>query len=275
MTRRLAPFMLLVVSALVPAPAQTQATPNPALPTIFYIGDSTVRNGSGNGGNGEWGWGDLTHVYFDSTRVNVVNRARGGRSSRTFLTQGLWGEVLSQLKPGDIVIMQFGHNDGGAVNDTSRARGTLKGTGEETEEIDNLLTGKHEVVHTYGWYLRKFIADTRAKGATPIVATLVPRNRWENGAIIRNKNDYAGWAQQVARAQGVAFLDLNEIIAREYDRLGPEKVGQFFGRDHTHTNLEGAKHSARLVVAALKGLDNNPAAAYLSAEAADIDPISP
>ena len=71
------------------------------------------------------------------------------------------------MKAGDFVLIQFGHNDGGPINDSSRARGSLPGLGEETQEIDNQVTGKHEVVHTFGWYMRKFIADTRAKGRRP------------------------------------------------------------------------------------------------------------
>jgi lysophospholipase L1-like esterase len=266
-----------VVSGSPNGPLATPPLPvpgNPALPTIFHIGDSTVRNGSGNGANGEWGWGDLTFCYYDTTRVNVVNRALGGRSSRTYLTQGHWDRVLTLLKPGDVVIMQFGHNDGGALNDTSRARGSIRGIGEETEDIDNLLTHQHEVVHTYGWYLRKFIADTRAHGATPVVASPVPRNIWERGAVVRNRKDYAGWAEEVARADGVAFVDLNELVAREYDTLGPEKVKTLFGRDHTHTVLEGARLNARVVIGSLKGLPGNPVGAYLSAEGATIRPLS-
>jgi lysophospholipase L1-like esterase len=278
----LACLLLLAVGMPAPATAQAQVAGSgsgclpgkPASPTVFHIGDSTVRNGSGNGANGEWGWGDLMSVYFDTTRVNVANCALGGRSSRTFLTQGNWDRVLAMLKPADVVIIQFGHNDGGALNDTSRARGSIRGIGEETEEIDNLLTHQHEVVHTYGWYLRKFIADIRAKGATPIVASPVPRNIWEQGAVVRNKKDYAGWAEAVARSQGAAFLDLNELIAREYDAMGPERVRVLFGRDHTHTTLEGAKLNARVVIAALKGLHENPVGTYLSAEAVAVDPIS-
>ncbi len=110
------------------------------MPTLFIIGDSTVRNGQGDGKNGQWGWGDLIGVYFDSSKINVVNCALGGRSSRTFITEGHWDKVLAQLKPGDFVMMQFGHNDGGALNDDSRARGSIKGTGDESQEIDNLLT---------------------------------------------------------------------------------------------------------------------------------------
>lgn len=253
--------------------AGLRVSPKPsARPTLYYIGDSTVRNGSGNGANGEWGWGDLTPMYFDSTRIEVVNRALGGRSTRTFLTQGHWERVREALKPGDFVIMQFGHNDGGALNDSTRARGSIRGIGEESEAIDNLLTGQHEVVRTYGWYLRKFIAETRAAGATPIVASLVARNIWEGDRVKRNHGDYAGWARQVAAAEGVAFLDLHEIIAREYESLGPETVRALFGRDHTHTNLAGATLSARLVVAGLKGLPGDPLGPFFSPAAAAVEP---
>src|SRR5439155_27174950 len=132
-----------------------------------------------------------------------------------------------ELKKGDFVLMQFGHNDGGAINDTSRARASLKGSGEETEEIDNMLTKKHEVVHTYGWYLRKYIRDAKEKGATPIVCSLIPRKIWKEGKIVRSA-DYAKWSAEIAEAQSIPFLDLNEIIARRYDDLGQEKVEPIF-----------------------------------------------
>ena len=161
----------LIILALFTLPAFSQT----AGPTLFLIGDSTVRNGSGTGANNQLGWGEPLVAYFDSARIQVLNRARGGRSSRTFLTEGLWDQVLDALKPGDFVIMQFGHNDGGPLDDNQRARGSLRGTGDETREIDNPITKKHEVVHTFGWYLRKYIADAKEKGATPIVCSLVPR----------------------------------------------------------------------------------------------------
>src|SRR5262249_49789801 len=116
---------------------------DPALPDLFLIGDSTVRNGRGDGSNGQWGWGEPLVDRFDSAKVNVVNRAVGGLSSRTYLTQGHWKRVLAMLKRGDVVIMQFGHNDNGPLDDAARARGTLKGTGEETQEIENPITRQH------------------------------------------------------------------------------------------------------------------------------------
>ena len=243
---------------------------NPGLPSLFLIGDSTVRNGRGDGANGQWGWGDCLASFFDTARLNVVNRAVGGLSSRTFLTQGHWERVLAMLKPGDFVLMQFGHNDDGPLNDTSRARGTIKGTGGETEEIDNLLTKQHEVVHSYGWYLRKFIAEARARGATPIVCSLVPRKTWRDGKIVRSKDNYAGWAEQVAAAEGAAFVDLNEIIARRYDQLGPEKVEPLFADPHTHTSRGGAELNAACVIAGLKALPTNPLASFLAAKAGEV-----
>ena len=243
---------------------------NPRLPTLFLIGDSTVRNGRGDGVNGQWGWGEPIAAYFDSTRINVVNRAVGGLSSRTYLTLGHWDRVLAMLKAGDFVMMQFGHNDNGPLNDTSRARGTKTGVGEESEEIDNLLTHQHEVVHTFGWYLRKFIADTRAKGATPIVCSLIPRKTWKDGKIVRSQDSYAGWAGQVAATERVAFVDLNEMIARRYDAMGAEKVEPMFADPHTHTSAAGAELNAACAIAGLKGLAADPLADFFSAKSAAV-----
>jgi lysophospholipase L1-like esterase len=252
---------------------------NPALPSLFLIGDSTVRNGQGDGANGQWGWGDLIGPYFDLSKINVVNRAVGGLSSRTYLTGGHWAKVLEMIKPGDFVIMQFGHNDNNAINDNTRARGTIKGTGDETEEIDNALTKQREVVHTYGWYLKTFIADARAKGATPIVCSLVPRKKWSEAAdgpkkIVRGTGSYASWAEEVAKETGVAFVPLNEIVAQRYDALGVDKVNGLFGDEHTHTNRAGAELNAECVVAGLKALKENPLVAFFGARAADVAAFS-
>ena len=236
-------------------------------PTLYLIGDSTVRNGRGDGSNGQWGWGEPLVEYFDPARITVINRALGGRSSRTFLTGGQWQSVLERLRPGDFVIMQFGHNDTGAINDDSRARGTIKGIGEETEEIDNLLTKQREVVHSYGWYLRRYISDIKGKGATAIVCSPIPRKMWKEGRIVRSSEDYGKWARQVANSEKVLFLDLNEIIATEYEKLGQEKVETFFADEHTHTNLAGAELNARCVIACLKLLKPNPLAPYFSEKA--------
>ncbi len=236
---------------------------HPNLPTLFLIGDSTVRNGRGDGGHGQWGWGEPLFQRFDPAKLNVVNRAVGGLSSRTYLTQGHWARVLAMMKPGDFVLMQFGHNDSGPLDDSARARGTLPGTGEETREIDNPITRRHEVVHTYGWYLKRFIEDARARGATPIVCSLIPRKIWQDGKIVRNGDTYAGWAAGVAQSTGAPLIDLNSAIAARYDELGPEKVEPLFADEHTHTSRAGAELNADMVVAGLKRLDRNPLGPYL------------
>jgi lysophospholipase L1-like esterase len=284
-TKRVKPHLAIVLIAIcwltarAASPDQNQSQlpanlepANPRPPTLYVVGDSTVRNGRGDGSNGEWGWGDLIGQYFDHTKINVVNHALGGRSSRTFITEAHWDVVLDSLKPDDFVMIQFGHNDGGPVNDESRARGSIRGTGDETQEIDNLLTKKHETVHTYGWYLRKYISDTKSKRATPILCSLVPRKIWKDGKVVRNSDDYAGWAAQVARSEGVPFVDLNDIIARRYEQMGPEKVNPLFADEHTHTTLAGAEVNAESVIGGLKALKQNPLAPYFSRRAAGIAP---
>ena len=238
----------------------TEAPINQKLPTIFVVGDSTANNHA----NGGLGWADPFIRHFDLTRVNVLNRARAGRSSRTFITQGHWDWVLSEMKRGDIVLIQFGHNDGGAINDATRARGSLPGIGEETQEIDNLLTKKHEVVHTYGWYMRKMISDAKAKGAVPIVLSLTVRNIWKEGRVERGSGKFGQWAAAVAKEANVQFIDVTTIIADKYEQLGEEKVKALFGPDHTHTSPAGAELNAELVVAGLRMLKPNPVKRFFS-----------
>jgi lysophospholipase L1-like esterase len=248
---------------------------DPALPSLFLIGDSTVRNGRADGAGGQWGWGDYLGEYFDPKKINVVNRAVGGLSSRTYLTQGHWERVVAMLKPRDFIMMQFGHNDNGSPTNPPPGRSSIKGIGDETQEVINPTNGVPETVHTFGWYLRKYIADTRAKGATPIVCSLVPRKIWRDGKIVRNKDSHAGWAQQVAGAEGVAFVDLNEIIAQRYDELGPEKVNALFADEHTHTSKSGAELNAQCVVAGLQMLKTNPLARYLRPALDEVKPLEP
>ena len=101
-------------------------------PIVYTVGDSTVKNGAGKGDGGLWGWGDFIGQFLDSSKITVENHALGGTSSRTFQDKGLWEEVFKKLKKGDYVMIQFGHNDDGPLNDDSRARGTIKGIGDET-----------------------------------------------------------------------------------------------------------------------------------------------
>jgi lysophospholipase L1-like esterase len=230
-------------------------------PVLYIIGDSTVRNSDGSGRNNQWGWGSLMAPYFDTNKISVRNHAIGGRSSRTFITEGRWQRILDDLKPGDYVIMQFGHNDASPLDDTARARGTIRGTGEESKEIYNPITKKQEVVYTYGWYMRKYVNEAKAKGAIPIICSPVPRNNFKDGKVSRD--NYVGWAKSTADTTGAFFIDINTMIADEYEKLGPEKVTTFFPADHTHTNEEGAKLNVEKVVIGIKELKKCELKKYL------------
>lgn len=233
-------------------------------PVFYIIGDSTVRNGDGTGRNGQWGWGSVIAPYFDTAKISIQNQAIGGRSSRTFLTEGRWDRILETLKKGDYVIMQFGHNDASPLDDTARARGTIRGTGEESKEIYNPIRKKKEVVYSFGWYMRKFVRETKAKGAIPIVCSLIPRDNWKEGKVVRSSDSYALWAKQVADQEGAYFIDLNGLVAEKYEELGESKAHGFFYGDHTHTNLEGARLNAAIVAAELKRINPHKIRKYLN-----------
>jgi lysophospholipase L1-like esterase len=250
-----------------PVPANTK------LPTLFLVGDSTVRNGQGNGTGGQWGWGEPLVDYFDATKINVVNRAIGGLSSRTYQNKpdgGPWAATRALIKPGDVVMIQFGHNDGGVPNEPTRARASLPGVGTDTVEIENPILKMHETVHSYGWYIRKIVEDVKAKGGIAIVCSPIPRKDWKDGKVVRNADNYGGWARQVAAQENVGFVDLNEIIGRRYDALGEAAVEPLFGDPHTHTSRAGAELNAECVVAGLKALKNDPVAAEFSAKGAAV-----
>lgn len=233
-------------------------------PTLYCIGDSTVKNGRGDGAGNMWGWGDLMTPLFDTSKINIENDALGGTSSRTFLTKGLWDKVLAKIVKGDFVIMQFGHNDGSPLDDTARARGTIKGVGDSAKEIYNPITKQQEVVHTYGWYLEKFTKEAQAKGATVFICSPIPRNDWKNGKVIRyNGTSYGLWAQQAAERTGAYFIDLNCITSNTYDAMGQEKVKPFFPNEHTHTSREGAAVNANSIATGLKCIKKNKLKKYL------------
>ena len=244
-------------------------------PTVFIIGDSTVKNGQGNGAGGLWGWGDVIVQYFDTSKIKIENHALGGTSSRTFQTKGLWKAVLDQIKKGDFVLMQFGHNDGSAINDDSRARGTIKGVGEETEEINNMLTKEHEIVHSYGWYLRKMVRETKEKGAIPVIITPIPRNDWENWKIKRTPESYPAWAMEVARQEKIKSVELNKNMSDKLDIAGENQVTgkYYYSRDHTHTSADGAKMSALLVIEGVRSIPGCKLNRYLLKDPKIVFPV--
>ena len=250
------------VSTPPPTPQQTSKAVNlplnPALPTVFIVGDSTGRN------QADLGWGDHLAQLFDTNRINVANRAIAGRSSRTYIEEGHWSDVLAEMKPGDYVLLQMGHNDGGAL-DGLKARGSLKGLGEETKDV-TLPDGRTDTVHTYGWYMRKYIADARMKSATPILLTLTIRNIWSNNGDAKPKIErdmgYGAALRQLAANESVQLIDISDVEADRLEALGPAKTAELFPIDHTHTSSAGAELVAESVVQAL-GESHSPLAEYL------------
>lgn len=233
---------------------------DPKLPTLFIVGDSTVKSDAPLRG-----WGQELAQFFDLKKINVVNRAIGGRSSRTFQYEGRWDKVLAELKPGDFVLIQFGHNDVGKYDDpAAKDRPALHGEDGATAEVTR-LDGKKELVHTFGWYMRKYGDDVKAKGATAIFCSMVPHKDWGNGKIVRKEREtFVKWTANAANETGAAFIELNEIIALEFEKLGPEKVEPLFGDKRTHSTPAGALLNARAVVAGIKALKKPKLKKYLS-----------
>jgi rhamnogalacturonan acetylesterase len=239
------------VPATPDAPPQTNLptdTPlNPKLPTVFIVGDSTARNGA------NLGWGDHFAPLFDTSRINVANRAVAGRSSRTYINEGRWTKVLSEIKPGDFLLLQMGHNDGGDLGG-AKPRGTLKGIGDETKDVPQTtgpLAGQIETVHTYGWYIRKMIGEAKAKGVQPMILTLTIRNIWKDGHIERDMG-YTAFIHQIADQEHIPVIDMATLEADRLEALGQEKTALLFPIDHTHTSTEGAEKNAQSVADALR-----------------------
>lgn len=224
-------------------------------PVLLFIGDSTVKTGKGIGDNGQWGWGSFLGNYFDASQITVENHALGGRSSRTFITEGLWDNVFKGLKKGDYLMIQFGHNDGGPLN-TGRARASLAGTGDESQTVIMERNGGPEEVFTFGHYLRIYVRQAKSRGAIPIILSPTPQNKWENNTIARYNNSYTAWAKEVAAAEGALFIDLNEISAQKCEQMGIDQAQSLIFKDSVHTSKEGALMNCQSILEALKKMNN-------------------
>ena len=165
--------------------------------------------------------------------------------------------MYKALRPGDFVLIQFGHNDAGPIN-TGKARAELPGAGDESKVFKMESTGRYQVVYTFGWYLRKFIMDVKEKGAIPIVLSHTPRNKWDNCEIDRNTDSFGKWTREAAERAGAYYIDLNKLSADKLQQMGYEKglrfVGEYFNHDHTHTSLKGARMNAKSIAEGLQAV---------------------
>ncbi len=248
---------------------------------IFLCGDSTGKNEDKNP-DGMWGWGSQAYTVFDETKCTFINCAKAGRSTRTYILENRWEEVYRTLRPGDYVLIQFGHNDIGGI-DKDKERGVIA-CAKDTSHVYHLKSnGKNLVVYSFGWYLRKMIQDCKEKGAIPVILSFTPRNEWHkgNGDVRgnfyrvkekknkqyierRNDNYIPQWCKEIADEQGVAFVDINNISADFLDKYcgSKEKASIYYNHDHTHTSLLGARNNAASLAKGLKRI-NSPLAEYL------------
>ena len=252
-------------------------------PVVFFTGDSTVKNADSDD-DGMWGWASQASTAFDESKITLFNAGRAGRSTRTFIKEGLWDEVYNSLQPGDFVTIQFGHNDICPITD-AKARGVIASAKDTCHvyklHVYQLDNGQYEVVYSFGWYLKKMIDDVREKGATPILVSLTPRNEWPGGKIERRDDSYGKWYREVVEQTGVDFIDLHNISADFLDKKFAvkrlpeekeqakakiaqikEKAGLYFKKDHTHASKLGARMNARSFARGLKAI-NHPLAKYL------------
>ncbi|WP_027454918.1 GDSL-type esterase/lipase family protein [Xylanibacter brevis] len=238
-------------------------------PAVFFTGDSTVKNADKEE-DGMWGWATQAATVFDESKITLVNAARAGRSTRSFIREGLWDKVYNSLQPGDFVTIQFGHNDICPITD-AKARGVIPGT-KDTLHVYHLDNDTYEVVYSFGWYLKKMIDDVREKGATPILVSLTPRNEWPGGKVERRDDSYGKWYREVVAETGVEFVDMHNISADFLDKKFSvkklpadkakaqakiaqikEKAGaKYFKKDHTHASKLGAQMNAQSMAKGLR-----------------------
>lgn len=232
--------------------------------TVFMIGDSTMANKSLTGGNPERGWGHMLPGFF-SEDILIDNHAVNGRSSKSFIDEGRWEKVISQVKKGDYVFIQFGHNDEKADS----TRHTDPGT-------------------TFDANLRRFVNETRAKGGIPVLFNSIVRRNFirpqdkdinkdarkvpgeealpvEGNTLFDTHGAYLDSPRKVAKELGVAFVDMNKITHNLVEKLGPVESKKLYmwvpvntvpalpkGReDNTHLNVYGARLIAGLTVDAI------------------------
>lgn len=241
-------------------------------PMVFLCGDSTGKNEDSNP-DGMWGWGSQGYTVFDADKCVFQNQAKAGRSTRTYIDEGRWDEVYNSLQKGDVVLIQFGHNDIGGIKD-GKERGVIASAKDSCAVYRMESSGIYQVIYSYGWYLKKMIRDTQEKGAIPVLLSLTPRNEWHEGnghsrgfiypvkektgkSYIERRNEtYGSWCRTVARETGCEFVDIHNITANALDKMGPKKAASYFKNDHTHTSLKGAQLNAQSLAKGLRDIQS-------------------
>ncbi|HLR25850.1 MAG TPA: rhamnogalacturonan acetylesterase [Fodinibius sp.] len=221
------------------------AVPSPNTITVYLIGDSTMSDKAVDA-YPETGWGMPFQHYFDD-KIAIENHAQNGRSTRTFLEEGRWKPVVDQLSQGDYVFIQFGHND-------------------EVQSKEQSTTPEQFQAN-----LAKYVAETRQKGATPILLSPTARRHFEEGKLLDTHQEYSDLMEEVAQQHEVPFIDIDTQSQKLLRKLGPDDSKFLYnhlesgenphypdGReDNTHFNEYGARKMAQLVLHGIEeiGLD--------------------
>ncbi|KAI0025886.1 rhamnogalacturonan acetylesterase [Xylariomycetidae sp. FL0641] len=216
-----------------------------AAPKLLICSDSTTANYET--GDDLQGWGYYIGEYLS---IPVSNLARNGRSTRSFINEGLWSSLLDSTASGDFVVIEMGHNDDGDPTTDEDDRATLPGVGDDTVTLVT-STGQQEAVHTFGWYLREMVSDVQEKGAVPIISGMVNRNYWD-GNTLQSDWPFADYAQQVADEAGVEYIDHTRYSVAGWQAMGPTQAKTYYPEDNTHTSWEGARINAETFVQAVK-----------------------
>lgn len=212
---------------------------------IWLIGDSTMSNKEIKA-YPETGWGMPFKYFFDST-VEIDNRAKNGRSTKSFISEGLWQPVVDNLKEGDYVFIQFGHND------------------ESKQKTERYTTPEQ-----YKNNLKKFITESRDKKAIPVLLTPVSRRYFDSTGHVKETHIiYSKLVEEIAAELKVPLIDLDKKSRELYQNLGPEYSKLLFNQllpdehpnypkgvnDNTHFNELGARKIAELVLQGIKELN--------------------
>ncbi|KAF9525055.1 SGNH hydrolase [Crepidotus variabilis] len=231
-----------------------------ATPTVYLAGDSTMAEGGGGSGTGTQGWG---HYLQYSLSVPVVNNAIGGRSARSFTVEGRFDAIASKLKSGDIVIIEFGHNDGGSLSPTDNGRTDCPGAGTET--CTSTYNGQTVTVYTYPFYLIQAAKLFVSKGAKVILSSPTPNNPWEGGSFAYSSSRFTTYTHDSAAAVSVGYVDHGTYTANIFKSQGLNTVNTYYPNDHTHTSPLGADTVAKAFVKGLAcaGTANSPLASYI------------
>jgi lysophospholipase L1-like esterase len=243
-----------------PGVDSVEITPAPDATTVYLAGDSTVTDQRDE----PWSsWGQMLPRFF-GPGVAVANHAESGLALFSFEHQRRLEKILSTMRPGDYLFIQFGHND---------QKDKTPGSGPYTTYKDNL---------------KRYIAAVRGKGGLPVIVTSMERRRWVNGQPQPTLADFAEAARQVGAEEHVPVIDLNAMSLKLYAALGPDKSAKAFVhypantfpgqtaelKDDSHHNAYGGYELARCVVEGIK--KQVPALApYLSKDAGSFDPSRP